>query len=77
MGKRNLERALATAKPRAKDVEFKTIWRPFFLMPPRVWQRGIAAGDFPEDAEETEVEDVGDSVSIPVTLYALPGVVRI
>lgn len=51
MGKRNLERALATAKPRAKDVEFKTIWRPFFLMPPRVWQRGIAAGDFPEDAE--------------------------
>jgi hypothetical protein len=39
-GKRNLEKALAVAAPRASknNVQFKTQWRPFFLMKPEVGQ---------------------------------------
>lgn len=53
MGKKNLERALAAAKPRlvSKDTTFTTTWRPFFLMPPEMWRRGVASGEFPPDAE--------------------------
>ena len=40
------------ATPRAsKDVQFKTHWRPFFLMRPEVWNKGVASGEFPEDAQ--------------------------
>ena len=53
MGKKNLERALAAAKPRlvSKDTTFTTTWRPFFLMPPEMWRRGVESGEFPPDAE--------------------------
>ena len=45
-------RAVAkTSSSRASpDVVFTTTWRPFFLMPPRVWSSGVASGDFPPDA---------------------------
>ena len=53
MGKKNLERALVAAKPRlvSKDTTFTTTWRPFFLIPPDTWSRGVASGEFPADAE--------------------------
>ena len=51
-GKKNLEKALKVATPRAsKDVQFKTQWRPFFLMRPEVWTKGVASGEFPQDAQ--------------------------
>jgi len=46
-GKRNLEKALAAAAPRSKGAEFKTVWRPFFLMPQAQWR----SGEFPQDAQ--------------------------
>ena len=65
MGKKNLEKALEMAKPRegAKDVVFTTTWRPFFLMPPQVWTRGIASGQFPEDAETEGIEKLAYYIS--------------
>ena len=65
MGKKNLEKALEIAKPRegAKDVVFTTTWRPFFLMPSQVWTRGIASGQFPEDAETEGIEKLAYYIS--------------
>ena len=36
---------------KSKDaVQFQTRWRPFFLMPPEVWAKNIASGEFPPEA---------------------------
>ena len=72
------------AKPRegAKDVVFTTTWRPFFLMPPQVWTRGIASGQFPEDAETEGIEKLAYYISkfganaLPPMLERLGGAMR-
>ena len=84
MGKKNLEKALELAKPRegAKDVVFTTTWRPFFLMPPQVWTRGIASGQFPPDAETKGIEKLPYYISkfganaLPPMLERLGGAMR-
>jgi predicted DsbA family dithiol-disulfide isomerase len=64
VGKKNLEKALELAKPRegAKDVVFTTTWRPFFLMPPQVWTRGIASGQFGANALPPMLERLGGAM---------------
>jgi len=56
---------LASVKPRAsaKDVVFTQTWRPFYLMPPSVWSKGVASGDFPEDAETKGIEKLAYYIS--------------
>ena len=84
MGKKNLEKALEVVKPResAKDVVFTTTWRPFFLMPPKVWSEGIASGQFPADAETKGIEKLSYYISkfgansLPPMLERLGGAMR-
>jgi predicted DsbA family dithiol-disulfide isomerase len=84
VGKKNLEKALELAKPRegAKNVVFTTTWRPFFLMPPQVWTRGIASGQFPPDAETKGIEKLPYYISkfganaLPPMLERLGGAMR-
>ena len=72
------------AKPRegAKDAVFTTTWRPFFLMPPQVWTRGIASVQFPEDAETKGIEKLPYYISkfganaLPPMLERLGGAMR-
>jgi predicted DsbA family dithiol-disulfide isomerase len=84
VGKKNLEKALELAKPRegAKNVVLTTTWRPFFLMPPQVWTRGIASGQFPPDAETKGIEKLPYYISkfganaLPPMLERLGGAMR-
>lgn len=61
---------------------FTQTWRPFFLMPPTVWKRGIASGDFPPDANEKGIEKLAYYISkfgansLPPMLERLDGAMK-